>query len=123
MARAGNCAAACCTNPLVPQLPPAGSCDRSRRAAMVHPPCGGVWMVAQHPLSADRQPGPRTPGPGPHQLQGHAAASRLGHGRASLRDLKKPIGVAGWETKIVEKLPEDLKGSLPTVQELEAELS
>jgi len=41
----------------------------------------------------------------------------------ALRDLKKPIGVAGWETKIVEKLPEDLKGSLPTVQELEAELS
>lgn len=40
-----------------------------------------------------------------------------------MRDLKKPIGVAGWETKIVEKLPEDLKGSLPTVQELEAELS
>lgn len=41
----------------------------------------------------------------------------------ALRDLKKPIGVAGWETKIVEKLPEDLKDSLPTVQELEAELS
>lgn len=40
----------------------------------------------------------------------------------ALRDLKKPIGVAGWETKIVEKLPEDLEGSLPTVQELEAEL-
>jgi len=41
----------------------------------------------------------------------------------ALRDLKKPIGVAGWETKIVEKLPKSLKGSLPTVQELEAELS
>lgn len=41
----------------------------------------------------------------------------------ALRDLKKPIGVSGWETKIVEMLPEDLKGSLPTVQELEAELS
>jgi predicted nuclease of restriction endonuclease-like (RecB) superfamily len=40
----------------------------------------------------------------------------------ALRDLKKPIGVAGWETTIVEKLPEDLKGSLPTVEELEAEL-
>jgi hypothetical protein len=37
--------------------------------------------------------------------------------------LKKPIGVAEWETKILEKLPENLKGSLPTVQELEAELS
>lgn len=41
----------------------------------------------------------------------------------ALRDLKKPIGVAGWETKIVEKLPANLKGSLPTVEELEAELS
>jgi predicted nuclease of restriction endonuclease-like (RecB) superfamily len=41
----------------------------------------------------------------------------------ALRDLKKPIGVAGWETQIVDKLPENLKGSLPTVEELEAELS
>ena len=41
----------------------------------------------------------------------------------ALRDLKKPIGVAGWETKIVEKLPENLRGSLPTVEEIEAELS
>jgi predicted nuclease of restriction endonuclease-like (RecB) superfamily len=41
----------------------------------------------------------------------------------ALRDLKKPIGVAEWETKIVEKLPENLKGSLPTVEEIEAELS
>ena len=29
----------------------------------------------------------------------------------ALRDLKKPIGVAGWETKIVEQLPENLKSS------------
>jgi predicted nuclease of restriction endonuclease-like (RecB) superfamily len=41
----------------------------------------------------------------------------------ALRDLKKPIGVAGWETRIVEKLPENLKGSLPSVEEIEAELS
>ena len=41
----------------------------------------------------------------------------------ALRDLKKPIGVAGWETKIVEQLPEDLKASLPSVEEIEAELS
>ena len=34
-----------------------------------------------------------------------------------------PIGVAGWETTLVEKLPEDLKGSLPTVEEIEAELA
>jgi hypothetical protein len=41
----------------------------------------------------------------------------------AVRDLNKPIGVDGWETKIVEKLLENLKGSLPTVEELEAELS
>jgi predicted nuclease of restriction endonuclease-like (RecB) superfamily len=41
----------------------------------------------------------------------------------ALRDLRKPIGVAGWETKIVEKLPKEMKGSLPTVEEIEAELS
>jgi len=41
----------------------------------------------------------------------------------ALRDLNKPIGVAEWETRIVEKLPDDLKGSLPTVEEIEAELS
>lgn len=40
----------------------------------------------------------------------------------ALRDLKKPIGVAEWETKIVAKLPKELKGSLPTVEEIEAEL-
>ena len=40
----------------------------------------------------------------------------------ALRDLKKPIGVAGWETKLVDALPKHLKGSLPTVKELEAEL-
>ncbi len=28
----------------------------------------------------------------------------------------KPIGIAEWETKIVEKLPEELRGSLPTVE-------
>jgi len=41
----------------------------------------------------------------------------------ALRDLRKPIGVAEWETKIVEKLPKALKGSLPTVEEIEAELA
>jgi predicted nuclease of restriction endonuclease-like (RecB) superfamily len=40
----------------------------------------------------------------------------------ALRHLKRPIGVAGWETKLVEKLPKALKGSLPTVEEIEAEL-
>ena len=41
----------------------------------------------------------------------------------ALRHLMRPIGVAGWETKLVEKLPKALKGSLPTVEEIEAELS
>jgi predicted nuclease of restriction endonuclease-like (RecB) superfamily len=40
----------------------------------------------------------------------------------ALRDLKKPIGVAQWQTKLVESLPKNLKGSLPTVSEIEAEL-
>ena len=40
-----------------------------------------------------------------------------------LRDINKPIGVAGWETKLVEKLPVDFQGSLPTVEEIEAELA
>ena len=39
-----------------------------------------------------------------------------------LRNLAKPIGVAEWETRLVEELPEELKGSLPTVAEIEAEL-
>ncbi len=41
----------------------------------------------------------------------------------ALRDVNKPIGVAGWKTRIVEKLPKALAGELPTVQEIEAELS
>ncbi len=41
----------------------------------------------------------------------------------ALRGLNKPVGVAEWETSIVERLPEDLRGSLPTVEEIEAELS
>jgi predicted nuclease of restriction endonuclease-like (RecB) superfamily len=41
----------------------------------------------------------------------------------ALRDIRKPIGVAEWETKILEKLPANLKGSLPTVEEIEAELT
>jgi predicted nuclease of restriction endonuclease-like (RecB) superfamily len=41
----------------------------------------------------------------------------------ALRDLKKPIGVAKWETRIVKSLPKEFKGILPTVEEIEAELS
>jgi hypothetical protein len=41
----------------------------------------------------------------------------------ALRDVRKPIGVAQWETRIVDSLPKELKGNLPTIQELEAELA
>ena len=40
----------------------------------------------------------------------------------ALRGLNKPIGVAEWETRIVASLPDELRGSLPTVEELEREL-
>jgi predicted nuclease of restriction endonuclease-like (RecB) superfamily len=40
----------------------------------------------------------------------------------ALRDLRKPIGVAQWQTKLVESLPKKLKGNLPTVEQIEAEL-
>ena len=41
----------------------------------------------------------------------------------ALRDFRKPIGVADWETKIVTRLPKDLQGSLPTIKEIEKELA
>lgn len=40
-----------------------------------------------------------------------------------LRNFNRPIGVAEFEVKLVEKLPKELKSSLPTVKEIEAELS
>ncbi len=41
----------------------------------------------------------------------------------ALRGFKKPIGVAQWETEITRSLPKKLKTSLPTIEELETELS
>jgi len=41
----------------------------------------------------------------------------------ALRNLKKPIGLAQWETKLVKSLPKGFKGSLPTIEEIEAELA
>jgi predicted nuclease of restriction endonuclease-like (RecB) superfamily len=41
----------------------------------------------------------------------------------ALRDINKPIGVADWETRIVKSLPRELRGSLPSIEEIEAELS
>ncbi len=40
----------------------------------------------------------------------------------ALRDIAKPIGVAEWQTKLVQSLPESLKGSLPSIAEIEAAL-
>jgi len=40
----------------------------------------------------------------------------------ALRNFNRPIGVAEYETNLVEKLPKELKASLPTVKEIEAEL-
>ena len=40
----------------------------------------------------------------------------------ALRGFQKPIGVADWETKLVKHLPKELRGSLPTVEEIEKEL-
>ncbi|HPW56708.1 MAG TPA: PDDEXK nuclease domain-containing protein [Thermoanaerobaculaceae bacterium] len=41
----------------------------------------------------------------------------------ALRHLKRPLGVAEWETELTDKLPAELRSSLPTVEEIEAELS
>ncbi len=41
----------------------------------------------------------------------------------ALGDTKRPITVAEWETKLTQSLPDNLKGSLPTIEEIEAELS
>lgn len=35
----------------------------------------------------------------------------------------QPISVAEWETKLTRALPEELRGSLPTIEEIEAELA
>ena len=40
----------------------------------------------------------------------------------ALRNLNRPVGVADWETKLVDKLPKELEGSLPTIAQIEAEL-
>lgn len=41
----------------------------------------------------------------------------------AIRDIRKPIGVSQWKTKLVESLPKQLRGKLPSVKELERELS
>jgi predicted nuclease of restriction endonuclease-like (RecB) superfamily len=41
----------------------------------------------------------------------------------ALRDLAKPVGISSYVTKLIESLPDEFRGSLPTAKELEAELS
>ena len=41
----------------------------------------------------------------------------------SLAGYNNPIGVADWENQLVKSLPEDLKSSLPTIEEIEKELN
>jgi len=41
----------------------------------------------------------------------------------SLAGYKKPIGVAQWQREIMRSLPEEFKSSLPTIEEIEAELA
>ncbi len=39
----------------------------------------------------------------------------------ALRDIEKPMGVSEYETKILESLPDNLKGKLPSIEEIEEE--
>ena len=41
----------------------------------------------------------------------------------ALRGLDQSIAVAAWQTQLTESLPEELRGSLPTIEEIEAEFS
>lgn len=39
----------------------------------------------------------------------------------ALRDVNKPIGISQYEAQIIESLPEELKGSLPSIEQIEQE--
>ena len=41
----------------------------------------------------------------------------------ALRDMSKPIGVSGYVTQLVDSLPQSLKGSIPSIEELEKALT
>ena len=45
------------------------------------------------------------------------------HSNLALAEYTKPIGVAECERHITESLPKNLKSSLPTIEEIEAEFS
>lgn len=40
----------------------------------------------------------------------------------ALRGVRQPLGVADWKSHVVDRLPDELQGSLPTIEQLEAEL-
>ncbi|MFN2358913.1 MAG: YhcG family protein [Desulfotignum sp.] len=40
----------------------------------------------------------------------------------ALRGFSKPMSVAQWQTRLTDTLPDELKGSLPSIEEIEAEL-
>jgi predicted nuclease of restriction endonuclease-like (RecB) superfamily len=40
----------------------------------------------------------------------------------ALRDVRKPIGVAAWQTKLERSLPKSLKSQLPSIADIEREL-
>ena len=40
----------------------------------------------------------------------------------SLQDINKPIGIANYETHLLKNLPKELRSSLPSIEEIEAEL-
>ena len=41
----------------------------------------------------------------------------------ALRGLDQSLAVAAWQSQITESLPSEFQGSLPTIQEIEAELA
>jgi predicted nuclease of restriction endonuclease-like (RecB) superfamily len=41
----------------------------------------------------------------------------------ALQDIKKPMGISSYVTKLVEKLPQKFEGMLPSVKDIEKELS
>jgi predicted nuclease of restriction endonuclease-like (RecB) superfamily len=40
----------------------------------------------------------------------------------ALDGYRRPMGVAQWESRLTQSIPDDLKGSLPTIKEIEREL-
>jgi hypothetical protein len=40
----------------------------------------------------------------------------------ALDGYRRPMGVAQWESQLTRSLPDDLKGSLPSIEEIEKEL-